>query len=702
MNVKERYTKCINTSYAYHLAKKMESFKSNEVLGYRTAGSKAEYLTGEMLYQEMKAIGLSNVTKDKILLDSWEFTKAKLQVTTKDKITYHFELGSYQTQFVTNGPEKFDLVYVKKGTANDYKKLDVKGKLVLVDINQRDEWWINYPVYQAYLKGAAALIAVQEGGYGEVNERTLNAQDIAGPSYAPAFSMSRADAEVLKTELRRQKSISVRFEASSVVREKQPSYNIVGQIPGRNYKSADGTTSQKSEEMILVSAHYDSYFNGFQDDNAAVAMMLSIAKSLLESGYKPQKTLVFCAMAAEEWGITNSKFDWSTGAYQQVFYVHPEWRGKVVVDFNFELPAMAHGSLDKICSVYEYKDFLRSKTKNLSVPESIYPDGLEVVAPVKTWSDDFSIAISGIPSMVNDFSDSKFMETHYHSQFDNEKFYQEGVYQFHHELYGKLLIDYDQALLPPLNFATLFAKMVIPAKKDQHLGASKEIKRLNQTLLQAKENSHILYKQICKINSNYLKRLEETQKSLEGDAKDPITLEEILEHERITSNLLAIFQMEQDSFVRLNWHDDVKFPHEIIIQNLIQVTKAIEKLKNKDIKGAMTAIYHIDNNRYAFLFEREVFEYFTHYVLDQPKERLQWGAGRIIAHEDLFDLVESLKAKSKKNRVSYHQEIEQLMEVKQRQMRRLREILISEEEAVTRINTQIRKVLLWNGRKVEN
>ena len=50
---------------------------------------------------------------------------------------------------------------------------------MLADINQRDEWWINYPVYQAYLKGAVGLIAVQMQGYGEVDDEALNAQDIA-------------------------------------------------------------------------------------------------------------------------------------------------------------------------------------------------------------------------------------------------------------------------------------------------------------------------------------------------------------------------------------------------------------------------------------------------------------------------------------------------------------------------------------------
>ena len=79
------------------------------------------------------------------------------------------------------------MMYLGKGTETDYQGKDVRDKLVLVEINQRDEWWINYPVYQAHLKGAAALIAVQSGGYGEIGDEALNAQDIAGPEDAPAF-----------------------------------------------------------------------------------------------------------------------------------------------------------------------------------------------------------------------------------------------------------------------------------------------------------------------------------------------------------------------------------------------------------------------------------------------------------------------------------------------------------------------------------
>ena len=43
----------------------MEKEKTNPVLGYRTAGSAAETATGDMLYKEMKEIGLIDVTRDK-------------------------------------------------------------------------------------------------------------------------------------------------------------------------------------------------------------------------------------------------------------------------------------------------------------------------------------------------------------------------------------------------------------------------------------------------------------------------------------------------------------------------------------------------------------------------------------------------------------------------------------------------------------
>lgn len=72
------------------------------------------------------------------------------------------------------------------------------------------------PVYQAHLKGAAALIAVQSGGYGEIDDEALNAQDIAGPEDAPAFSISRKDSDPLKELLEHTQEITVTWTRTAV------------------------------------------------------------------------------------------------------------------------------------------------------------------------------------------------------------------------------------------------------------------------------------------------------------------------------------------------------------------------------------------------------------------------------------------------------------------------------------------------------
>ena len=60
---REELLRHIDVEASYKLAKKMEVYRTNPVLGYRTAGSSAEFDTGEMLAQEMEAIGLSDVHK---------------------------------------------------------------------------------------------------------------------------------------------------------------------------------------------------------------------------------------------------------------------------------------------------------------------------------------------------------------------------------------------------------------------------------------------------------------------------------------------------------------------------------------------------------------------------------------------------------------------------------------------------------------
>ena len=670
MNLQESILKNLDIDYSYQLAKRMEQFRTNPVLGYRPAGSRAEFETGEMLKQEMEAIGLSDVRKDAIKVDGWEFKKAVLSYTAEDGSRHEIQLGAYQTTFVTEGPKEFSLMYLGKGTAADYEGKDVTGKLVLVDINQRDEWWINYPVYQAHLKGAAALIAVQSGGYGEIDDEALNAQDIAGPEDAPAFSISRKDSDPLKELLEHTQEITVTLDADSRVTRDCTTYNIVGTIPGKH-----------PDRMVLLSAHYDSYFSGFQDDNTAIALMFGIAKALLASGFKPNNTIVICAMAAEEWGVVDSNFDWSTGAYEQVFTAHPEWVGKVIADLNFELPALAHGTRARIRSCYEYTRFLEEYLSELPDLTQAYPEETRVTSPIETWSDDFSMAIAGIPSMVNDFTGGSFMETHYHSQFDNDDFYDEQVYRLHHELFALLIAALDETCVIPLCFAPVMKRaldgynissdvlrpfVAMDLISPMTLASLVEkISGLEKILADAKDVAESRYESRRSLNSRY--------RALLSDDKEEEAECLYLEAREAEDEALRRFKCAQDELVRIDWYGNVHYPHEILLQNIRLIGGAIANLKEQNLSSALRKLYQVDNNAYAFMFDEEVYNHFTDYVLNQPQDRLKWGYKRLMPHENLYALVKDLlnKKETAPEELSLTCEISHLTKIFQDQCRLL-------------------------------
>ena len=417
----------------------------------------------------------------------------------------------------------------------------------------------------------------------------------------------------------------------------------MGRIPGKH-----------PDRMVLLSAHYDSYFDGFQDDNTAVALMFGIAKALLDSGFQPNNTIVICAMASEEWGVVDSNFDWSTGAYEQIFTAHPEWVGKVIADLNFELPALAHGTRARIRSCYEYVSFLEEYLADLPNLTIAYPEETAVTSPIETWSDDFSMAIAGVPSMVNDFTGGSFMETHYHSQFDNDEFYDEQVYRLHHELFALLILALDETAVVPLQFSPVVQRIrkgleqcreicyradvagQLGEKKRVLLEKIEELETLSDRALRRCREE---YEAVEEYNRNYKQLLRDGKyDEAEGLFRQTRPLEQ---------KLLARFQQEQDAFVRIDWYGNVLYPHEICSANLRLLGGAVRNLKEQRLSSALRKLYQVDNNAYAFNFDEEVYRHFTDYVFHQPKDRLKWGYGRLPEHENLYGTVKQLLQKEK-------------------------------------------------------
>lgn len=483
------------------------------------------------------------------------------------------------------------------------------------------------------------------------------------------------DAAVLKSALKEEKdgSLTVTFDAKSEVGFDGKSYNIVGSIPGKD-----------KDSMILLSAHYDSYFAGFQDDNAAVRLMMGIAKSMIDSGYQPEKTIVFCAMAAEEWGVSNTRYDWSTGAYNQIFKVRPEWVGKVVANINFELPAYAHGGTDDLRSVYEYETFLTDFVSKVPMVEGAYEAGVNVITPVQSWSDDFSMAIAGVPSIRNDFSGT-FMEECYHSQYDDVNTYDEASFLFHHNLYGMLVLEYDQLAVAPLDFSVRLEAMKASIDQDVMNVYGVEYKELLTTLDETISHATSVWEKVEQLNKDYQVALEQRNTTKANKIYNEIR--------ELNAKLLEVFKFAEDHFVRLTWEDESIFPHENTQNNLSNLTYAIEALEQGDVVTALDEyVIGVDNNWYAYAFDEEVFNYFTDYILNQPADRLMWGAGRVTGHENLFTVIQSLQDKYETPNADVTAEVAALKVAQENQKNLLEETIVAMTADLETMSVQLQNL----------
>lgn len=57
--------------------------------------------------------------------------------------------------------------------------------------------------------------------------------------------------------------------------------------------------------------------------------------------------------------------------------------------------------------------------------------------------------------------------------------------------------------------------------------------------------------------------------------------------------------------MRLNWQDEVLFPHEAASNNICYLNQAVQALEEGEIEEALKALYEVDNNCYAFLLTRK-------------------------------------------------------------------------------------------------
>jgi Zn-dependent M28 family amino/carboxypeptidase len=267
-----------------------------------------------------------------------------------------------------------DIVFVGYGIEapeynwDDYKGLDVRGKVLLMLVNEPPSddpkffkgnaltyygrWTYKYE--EAARKGAVGVILVhqtQMASYPWEVVRNSNSGEksslkLEGPALKVASwvqldvakrlaSGSGMNLEMMMQDAQSREFRPVNLRAKlrahmvSKVRHFE-SNNVVAILPGADRKMAD--------EAVIYTAHYDHFgirpdmpgdniFNGAEDNATGCGILLELARAFGTAAQRPRRSILFAAVTAEEQGLLGSEY---LGKHP------PIAAGKIALDLNYD------------------------------------------------------------------------------------------------------------------------------------------------------------------------------------------------------------------------------------------------------------------------------------------------------------------------------------------------------------------------------
>lgn len=318
---------------------------------------------------------------------------------------------------------------------NDYKDLDVKGKVVVVLVNDpgfggNDTTFFKgntmtyygrwtYKFEEAARQGAKGCLIVHNTvpaayPFGVV-QNNWNAPHlyldqrshqpyfcegvgwISFPAAQKLFQLAGLNLNELQTQARKPgfTAVDLKLKAATTLHVKaryDRSYNVIAKLTG----------SEKPNEYVLYSAHWDhlgigkpnaagdSIYNGAHDNASGTAALLELAKAFKSLQHKPRRTVVFLAVTAEEQGL------WGSAYYAE----HPIYEPtSTVANINMD-GINPYGKMKDIIVIGKgqsaLEDYLAEEAKKEGryvVPDSEPEKGMYF------RSDHFNFAKIGIPAL---------------------------------------------------------------------------------------------------------------------------------------------------------------------------------------------------------------------------------------------------------------------------------------------------------------
>ncbi|MFC3562529.1 M28 family metallopeptidase [Pedobacter jamesrossensis] len=419
---------------------------------------------GDSYFQEVPMVEIKSVPDDKMVIKSGS-KELVLNYLTE------FVAGSRRVQdevSIKNSP----LVFAGYGIVapeygwNDYKNLDVKGKTVVVLINDPGfadstlfkgknmtyygRW--TYKFEEASRQGAAGVLIIHDtepaaypwtvvrSGWSKSKLQLQSADngmnrtvvegwiglDVARKLFTlGGQSFENLAKKALKKDF---KAVDLNLTTSLRVKnkiKKSITYNVLASIPGDKLKN----------EAIIYSAHWDhlgigekvqgdSIYNGAVDNATGVASLFEIASAFKKFPKNPDRTILFISYTAEEQGLLGSEY----------YAKHPVFPlEKTIANINMDMMGIAGKTKDIVVYGYgqsELEDYAAASAKKqgrVLVPDPVPSSGLYY------RSDHFNLAKVGVPSLftgsgVDNIKNGRawglkqvadFTKNRYHSPQDN-------------------------------------------------------------------------------------------------------------------------------------------------------------------------------------------------------------------------------------------------------------------------------------------
>ena len=460
------------------------AYLSSDLLLGRKPGKPGYQMAVDYVIKEYKSMGILAAGENggftqKVILRNSKLVKDKtiLSFTQNDGTRQKLTLGEDYLFYANPEKSKVDfsapLVFVGSGIDapelgfNDYKNIDVKGKICVVlqkspdNVPANVKLHLRYPsTYQDYaLKHGAvgvllcnyenntarfkvgANLSIQGGSNVSIKAdgKLTPSANYMGGNIQVAGSIT---VDVLKDLMKANGlnleeiwkglekgnyvSQNLKTTASGIyesVYSDIESYNVIGKI--------EGTDKKLKNEYVIHSAHLDhlgvgkaiegdSIYNGAHDNASGVAAALEIARTYSQLPIKPKRSMLFLMCTAEEMGLLGSAY----------FANNPTVPKKdIVVDVNTDMPTFL-AQLESIAPLGAEHSTLEDITKkaakllNLSIETDPEPTEGRFVR-----SDQYSFVKAGIPALHVKFGHinsnknlaedvKKWRAAHYHKPSD--------------------------------------------------------------------------------------------------------------------------------------------------------------------------------------------------------------------------------------------------------------------------------------------